>query len=165
MAQTGYFLAYKLLLRYGIFKPKAYCYGVVYTVHHIVVQVSHFFLKALFVYGAHLLQQYNRILCKAVLFGKNIYMGRQLAFIRSAGYCRRYYRGTELIPHIVLDNKYRSGSALFGAYNRTQIGVIYIPTLYTHVCSFLSLCCVFIVAVFCLFILMRINFEGRVLPP
>lgn len=87
--------------------------------HRACVKTAHFLFKSLLVYGADLLEQYNRILCKPAAVGVDRNMGRKVCFVPLAGYRGGYNGGTVFVADIVLDYKYGSDAALLRAYHRT----------------------------------------------
>lgn len=105
-------------------KSKADGNCVVDSLHKYVVKVSHFLTKSSFINGSNLFEENNGVLDKPVLFGVNIDMSRQLCFPELTCDGSGDYSRAILVSDIVLYNQNGTKTALFAAYDRTEICII-----------------------------------------
>jgi hypothetical protein len=96
--------------------------------HDLVVKMPHLFLQPRFVYGAYLLKQNNGISLQSDLVRKNVNMCGQLGFTQLACDGGGNNRGAVSVSHVVLNDQNRSDPALLRAYDRAQVGIIYVPS-------------------------------------
>jgi hypothetical protein len=113
-------------------KPEGYGQSIVYLLHCLIVKVSHPVFKPPLVYRTDLFKEYNRGFGQTGI-GTDFNMGRQTGLTGLAGNRRGYYGGGISVSHVVLNNEYRTYSALFRTYHRGQVGVIYISSPYNIV--------------------------------
>ena len=106
--------------------------SLIHPAHIRTAERAHFFLEALFVERAHLLEQDYRILGMSAAVRIDSYMSGKVGLILLAGYRRGYDRRAEAIADIVLNYQHGSYPALLGADDGTQISVVYISPFYCH---------------------------------
>ena len=87
-------------------------------------------VSRLFVDGADLFQQDDRIPFKPVGFGINLHVGGQFGLLDLGGYRGDDNGGAKPVSDIVLYHQNRSHPALFRSHNRRKIGKKHIATLY-----------------------------------
>ncbi|CAN4048233.1 Acyl-coenzyme A thioesterase PaaI, partial [Dysosmobacter welbionis] len=99
--------------------------GQIDLLHHILLHMAHLFPQALFVQGAHLLQQDHRIPAQAaaVVHGK-VDMCRQLGLPGLGSDGRRDHSGTVPVAGVVLNDQNRPDTALLTAHHRGEIGIV-----------------------------------------
>ena len=108
----------KFLIRGGI-KTEAYRYCVIDTIHNAVLKTPHALLKTSLIKRSYLLEQYDRVLVKTAVDRGESDMGRKLCLVGLACYCGGNDGRAESVPDIILNDKYRSDSALLAANDRT----------------------------------------------
>ena len=99
--------------------------------HHGVVYMSDLLLEPALVDSPHLFEQYNGI-PRQTAAGRHAYMRGQARLRYLARYSGGYDRGTVFVSHVVLYDKYRAKSSLFGTDHRRQLRVKNISSYYLH---------------------------------
>jgi len=106
--------------------------GGIDLIHQIFVEMSHFFLEALFIQCTDLLQQDDRILGESCTLGVDVDMRGELGLTHS-GCNRRCNDGRAVaVADVVLYDQYGAKSPLLGADDGAEVGVIDISSFYTH---------------------------------
>ena len=106
--------------------PKADGDGVVDSVHHLVVEVSHPLAQAAFIEGADLLKQNDRIAGESGALGVDIDMGGEARLAHPRGDRGGDDGGAVFIADVVLNYKHGAQAALLGADDGGEIGVEYV---------------------------------------
>jgi hypothetical protein len=107
------------------FQSEAYGKSRIHFVHGIKVKLAHFVFKAAFVDSSYLFEQHDAVLGKTAFVCLHFYVSRQVVLVALTGYRSSYNSRAVSVSHIVLDNKYRSDTALFRTYHRAEVGIIY----------------------------------------
>ena len=114
------------------FQPKADEQAAVYSMHHGIIQMTNLFLQPLFIDGADLLQQDDRILRQGVLGGGKGDMGRQLCLVHLGSDSGADDGGAVFVAYVILHDENRADAALLTAYHRAQVCKINISTSDDH---------------------------------
>ena len=94
------------------FQSEAYGKSRIHFVHGIKVKFAHFVFKAALVDSSYLFEEHDAVLGKTAFVRLYFNMSRQVVLVALAGYRSSYNSRAVLVSHIVLDNKYRSDTAL-----------------------------------------------------
>ena len=105
-------------------------YCVIYFVHRIFINSTHFFFEPFFVDCSYLFKQNNAVFGESRAVSVQWNVGRQICLWLLTCNCGGNYSRTESVADIILNNKHRSDSALLRAYNGTQVGIINISSSY-----------------------------------
>jgi len=100
-------------------QPEADGQSSVDLVHGTEIQLAHFVFEPFFVNSSYLFEKDDAVLCQTALIRLHLYMSWQVSFVTLTGNSRRNNSWTVPVANVVLDNKYRSYSALFRTHNGT----------------------------------------------
>ena len=114
------------------FEPKADEQAVVYSMHHGIIQMTDLFFQPLFIDGADLLQQDDRIFGQGIFCSGKGDMGRQLCLVHLGSDSGTDHGGAVFVAYVILHNENRADAPLFAAHHRAQVCKINISTSDDH---------------------------------
>ena len=89
----------------GLRQTEADSDGIIYTVHHTLIQTAHVLTQSALVDGPYLLQKHDGILGQADIFPRQLNVGGELCLVGLTGDGRRDHGGRVLVSGVILDDE------------------------------------------------------------
>lgn len=115
-----------------LFEPKADDQAAIYSAHHGIIQMTNLFFQPLFIDGADLLQQDDRIFGQGIFSRGKGDMGWQLCLIHLGGDGGTDDGRAVFVAYVILHDENGADAPLFAAHHRAQVCKINISTSDDH---------------------------------